>query len=535
MKPITDRQRSILREQLYSRIRIRFIPVSQIWKLSEEFGLLVIIRDIDSHVIRQITPAKIEYTCNICLWEDHYFCSEFLPENLSEYGKTSIDLVRRIRKQLRPMSFMDSSVFNQRLPEYVPQLLNAYSLSMYHTPQEMLDGGNFQQYLRGHDLPPKPRALDSITFDDISLITNHAEASYGGYTLFLKYLVEKKLNVLAISGVPKAFIKQSIHGGRVSIANNKPQILGEEEEVVGLDVNSAYPFAETQIPLPIGLPKLITSRMTWQDVFAKPIYFVECTIKRYDVQHELDIPLKGTCVLNQIDIQRLPITIDTTIPPRGYYWDNVADKRPLKDFVERLYTYKINGHPFGKTILNAHTGMLIKKAPRTYAKTSIFKDYKTHPCIARRTIRADVVCYYYYHEYDYTYNYPHVQSLILSQAKANMDSLYTECHKKNIRMLYSSTDSLYILAEDLSKMAEHLHPTELGKLKVEARGKGALFLEQGLYYINEQKYSSQYVPHENIERYCSDNDISVRDFFVKLSTNKGFLLSISRLMGSIRH
>ena len=89
-------------------------------------------------------------------------------------------------------------------------------------------------------------------------------------------------------------------------------------------------------------------------------------------------------------------------------------------------------------------------------------------------------------------------------------------------MIYTSTDSLTILTKDLPLMKEFINATELGKLKIEAQGDKAVFIRKGLYYINDKKYGSLNVPHEQIEKYCLSNSISLAEFYMKLAGGKHF-------------
>ena len=72
-----------------------------------------------------------------------------------------------------------------------------------------------------------------------------------------------------------------------------------------------------------------------------------------------------------------------------------------------------------------------------------------------------------YHEYytslDSMYNYIHVYSLVLSKAKQIMEELFRECHKNNIDLFCTSTDSLYIKTSDLKKLEHHIDTKQLGK------------------------------------------------------------------------
>ena len=173
----------------------------------------------------------------------------------------------------------------------------------------------------------------------------------------------------------------------------------------------------------------------------------------------------------------------------------------------------------GKALLNTHTGMLIRRAPRTSTRNSFtkYKDLRSHPLIKSCTITEEGMWIKRWEEYDYTYNYTIIQSLILSQAKANMERVCRFCATHEIPMFYSSCDSLYVKSADVEKLSGFRHETLLGKMKVEAKNQsGAMFLSQGLYYVSDDKYSAQWVPHTCVEKYCAVNGISIRGMFEQL-------------------
>ena len=98
-----------------------------------------------------------------------------------------------------------------------------------------------------------------------------------------------------------------------------------------------------------------------------------------------------------------------------------------------------------------------------------------------------------------------------------MEKVCRFCAKNEIPMFYSSCDSLYVKSKDIPKLAEFQHDSALGKMKVEAKStSGAMFLQQGLYYVNEEKYSTKWVPHANVEKYCKAHGITVKDVFREL-------------------
>ena len=503
-KEATPRQKEILKEQLYSRIRTRFIPVSGLHKLCNEFGLFITISNIDGDEIKSIRPKdKIEYSVSLILWEDHHFVDEYYAAKRMRTNELVKDL------DLEPMRMSQSYIFNQRLKPYEPNLINAYSKSMFKTAKQLIEEPDTQ--FEGIMKFEKQYDLSNPTLEN---------APVYAYNLFLKYLVDKNINALAVSGIPKAFIQKSIRAGVVVIAHNKPQI--PNEPVTMLDVNSSYSNAEAQVAIPLGLPRVITSTMSWDDVLSKPCFVVEANITKFHRRHALDMPLIGKHVLNNIDIEYLPIEFDRSIPPRGYYWDFV-EKGALKEFVTQLFEIKLQNRALGKAMLNTHIGMFGRKNPAVYLKRVPFHDLKSHP-LARRCIRGkDGTTYSFYHEYDYTYNFSMIYSLILSQAKANNDKIFRYCHDNSIPMYYSSCDSIAIPTRCLDLMRHLIDENELGKLKIEAQSDNAIFISWGMYYMNDKKWCTQSATHELIERYCNENHMSIREMFDLILKDRSIL------------
>ena len=502
----TERQKSILRELLYSRIRTRFVPLSGLHKICGEFGLELTISDLNGTELLHLCPKdKVEYKASIFLWNDHFFVDE-------KYGNVRTnDLVRGL--DLVPMTKAESYIYEQRLPKYEPHILN-YVAGSFKTAKQLLEEPDMQF-----------EGVTKIPARDLSVPTED-NAPFYAYNLFLKYLVDKQLDVLADSSIVKAFIRQSVHPGMAILAYNEPQI--PNEPVSMLDVNSAYPNAEAQVNVPLGKPRTITSSMTWDDVLSKPCFVVEATIVKYNGQHELDRPMLGKHVLNNIDFQYLPIEIDKSIAPRGFYWINVAE-HALDEFVDQLFAIKQQNKSLGKALLNQHIGMFARRAPLTHTVFAPFKDLKSHPLIKDSRLEDNGQYYNFYHEYDYTYNFTMLYSLILSQAKANNEKLFRYCHSNNIPMYYSSTDSIAVPTRCLPMLKEFMDDKELGKLKIEAQGDHAMFIAYGLYYVNDNKYSAQFLEHEKLEAYCSKNNISIQEFFERVLQDRSLLARVNRI------
>ena len=318
-----------------------------------------------------------------------------------------------------------------------------------------------------------------------------------------------------MSSFVRDFVKRSCHGAIVSTRYGKP--FKFNEPVVAIDMNSQYPYALSLIDLPLGLPRSITSKMTWSDVLSKPCFVVETTITKYHTQHELDIPLTGKQVLNQIDFQYRKFEFDQSIPPRGYYWENLTHQ-PLKEFVNVLYAYKLKPETksVAKAMLNKLIGMFIRNSKKTY-HVKDDSDYRTNPLVKGYYTDAngDRQCEWY-KDVDYRYTFPIIQSLVYSKAKQLMNDVFVNLHANNVPLLYTSTDSLTIPSKFEHLIQPLLHETELGKFKVEARGERAIFIDRGLYYISDDKYAASTCNKEALEHYASKNKLTIYQLFEKL-------------------
>ena len=473
---ITPRQKGILRRSLRSRCLTRFIPVASIQNIAREFSLNIIIYDIDERPLHKFlsggavykhvsgegwvrdTTAKIhnwtgdttttrkDIECKICLWEDHYFAREA--------AETLRDLIDE--HKLIPMTYSANYIFKQLLPNYTPEIAE-YQHSMFMTPQQTLDNFNYTY--------------------------KHIDTPQLGMKMLLEYLIKNNINMYSMSGTPKKYIQQSVRGGKVSIANGKQCLINEP--VTGLDVNSLYPYAMSEIPAPIGYPRYITKTMTLNDLKQMPIYFVRVYVKAYHKQHELDVPLTtGFHVFNNYDLEYLPIEIDESYGISGFYWDKV-EQQAFKNFINELYKQKVEGNTEAKRIMNEMIGCLAKKPPETYDRLG--DRFNDHPLLKRIKAGEDRLTFKYYTPLDYQYNFMPIYSLILSKAKMHMEQLFRECHNKGIKMYCTSTDSLYIRSKDVPKLSSHIDAKALGKLKVEAEADKACFAGYRLYALGNTK------------------------------------------------
>ena len=432
-----------------------------------------------------------------------------MPYEATPFNCNSAQLVRKLMSEnkLKPIVNRQARLYKFQLDTFIPDYLGNYPTSFLMTPRQMIDGSEDE--------------LSKLTIQNLSAnfdkLTDENE-SLASYCMFLNYLADKNVNALSMSGYVREFVRQSCRGGTVTTSNGKPIIVNEPLTMI--DMNSQYPYALSCIDIPIGMPKLITSKMSWQDVLSKKCFVVETKITKYLKQHELDVPLIGSKVLNNIDFNYRKFEFDQTIPPRGYYWDTVAEQ-PLKEFVESIYRYKKSPatRARAKGLLNKLTGMLIRKVKKSYEKPSPFRnDVKSHPLIKEYYDDECGRVYVWRKDVDYRYSYPMIQSLVYSKAKQLMSELFTMLHQNGVRLLYTSTDSLVIPTKDLHYVKDMLDDSELGKFKIEASGERGIFIDRGLYYISDDKFSCSTCSKEAFKSYCHKNSISISDAYYNLLT-----------------
>ena len=527
--PGTEKQKEALRNNLYSRLLTRHLTLASMKYIAEEFMLDIYVFDIDGNLLKYFTggtstfvgttfgnfgskskktPAK---TISLVLWDDHYIPYEKTPFN----DWTSSQLIKQLQAdgKLEKIVEREAKMYRLKLPRFIPAKLNNYSRSMFKSAQDILRNNNDQSLFS--------EPISDITLDNIDEHVGEIfedNAATIAYNMFLNYLAKEHIDVFAMSGWPRDFVRQSCRGAIVSTAWNKS--FKYDAPVTTIDMNSQYPYALSLIDLPLGMPSVIPDDMPWEEVLKLPCFVVETKITKYHVQHELDVPLHGMQVLNHIDFRYRSFDWDHEMKPRGYYWKNIA-KQPLKPFVERLYEYKLrpDTKAIAKAMLNKLIGMFIKKTHSTYKK---FCDPSwkpsNHPLVQDWWIEEkngrEMCCSLWMNDLDYNYNFPIVQSLVYSKAKELMNQVFNRLHNANVPLLYTSTDSITIPSDSVP--VDLLHPTQLGKFKIEAEGSCGFFIDRGLYYINDSKYACSTVSREALQWYLDKNNMKPIDLYVQL-------------------
>ena len=462
------------KQLLYSRCLTRWISRASLKRICCEYQFEINEFDLNGNFICKLSrfgdcekefgeTRKLKqprFIINVVIWKDHMF----LLENLKD-GLTSAAFVRELLEngELKPLNKLQCNIYSTRLWNRYHQQHLAYNIDTLK--------------------------YEKTAFKEPEIIENdNTNIPSLGLNLFIKYLIDNNMNVLTVSSYPKHFIRRTIKGGEVRIL--KPMIT--DKPVVVIDANSAYPSALAEIDIPIGYPSIIGESETLPN---DGIYFIEADIT-YTPQHELDYLFpagESHQFINSYDTQLKGLKVNHIY--KGY-WFKALTNQPLKPFIEKLYNER-STNPNIKLILNSMYGKMYQK-PTQYihakSKKSSLNNVSSHPLIHSIEEKEGYIDIERFNDIDYRYNYVHIASLILSKLKLKMHDLYNYCHNERITMLYTSTDSLTVYEEDLPKL-QHLIKQGLGNFKIEARGEKAIFIKEGFYYINDNKYCS---PHHNL-------------------------------------
>ena len=245
------------------------------------------------------------------------------------------------------------------------------------------------------------------------------------------------------------------------------------------------------------------------------MFFIECDIE-CTPQYELDTLFaagRSRVFINTYDVQRRGLKVIHVY--RGLHYKNTKEAA-LKPFIEALYALRSECKDV-KLVLNVIYGKDGQTMPECYIEPQkkLPKGLSTNPLVVGIEEKDGTHYFKKLYDVDYKYNFIHIASLLLSKLKLEMHNLCIYCHDQHIPILYMSTDSLTIYKEDLPKL-QHLIKPGLGNFKIEAEGENAIFIRPGLYYINDKKYGTVNVEHNEVERYCRENGISIRQLYERL-------------------
>ena len=306
------------------------------------------------------------------------------------------------------------------------------------------------------------------------------------------YLVKEGCyrGVKKLEGTIRAFVQQSIIGGRVCTKNNKKWHL--KEPIQDFDAVALYPTAMNKIKgFPIGNPKIIKN-LLYEQIKDYDHYVVEILITSQG-EKDYDIPMmtyydsklyKRTWTNNMLGIQT--IVDKTTLEDyinyynikfdiiQGIYWnegfnnkvcsviENLFENRKKykeeKSSIQLVYKLLMNS-AYGKTIIKESREQIryiydTKEKP-TSTKDFEIKNYnliKSYEVINHNNLKC-VKYYIYKNKFDHE-NYCHLGGYILSMSKRIMNEVNEIAHNNNINIYYVDTDSMH-LPEDKIELLEN--------------------------------------------------------------------------------
>ncbi len=288
-----------------------------------------------------------------------------------------------------------------------------------------------------------------------------------------------------LSGKPQNFIQRCVSGGRTMTAENKKQYV--EGRIQDFDAVSLYPSAMNVMDgVPKGIPKVIPSNITTEQLLKYDTFFVEINIKKLKCKSEH--PYKFGLVFrrndagskifdnNPIDnfyidkvglldlIEYYEIEFEVI---RGYYFDEGFNKK-INQFIEGLFNlrlkYKKEKNPLQSTIkllLNSVYGKSILKAIKTETKTvpkdklmkyiwrnyNFIKEIVDNPNIDKCYVKK-------LKPINDHFNLPQFGASVLSWSKHLMNRVMCTAEQNGINIYYVDTDSCHVMENDVPKIAD---------------------------------------------------------------------------------
>ena len=539
----SEKERVKVSDLLYSRIKYLHISGADCAALLEELNISAVIYDRDNgetvsfsaHGIKnssiyqsqegllfgtkQIKGKANKQYFTKKLYIDVFKKHAMIHDDNALNGLNSWELITELinQQRLKPLNYLQALDWNEQLPEHPPAALYSYSSTVWKSAAQVLQY-NGHKYNRPN---AEKLALKKLTIESPELKTREfkeSEASLTGWSLLLNYMIDNNLNILADSGTVAQFFRQSIRGALVNslYTNFKPSF-----SISSLDINSFYWFCLSQIDAPLGLPRSIPPQFTKEQILnlvnSGAIVFLRCDYN-YLKTSPIDREPKNKLVLTSWDIKsgnfeilESPQVPGTASQFEGFYWESSkVSHQPFKPFINKMYELKQHNKSL-KRVINAGIGRLIKKyKPAYYRASATSKNNVLYlgdmPNGKEKWINS----------VDWSYSFHTLHALILSYASYYLHAhLFKICEEREVPIFYTSTDSLTVPTSKLDVLADLIGP-ECGKLKVEAEGENAIFIRRGLYYINDTKYSSQNVPHAELETFAKNNRLTIREVFAKL-------------------
>jgi len=283
------------------------------------------------------------------------------------------------------------------------------------------------------------------------------------------------IDVNQISGVPQAFIQETVVGGRCMVANNQ-KIHRSGNIDNDFDATSLYPSAMRRLGFLQGIPKVIKDFRP-HDYDG---YFIEIKITNVGVKR--DFPLMsykredGVRDFTNDMVGRFMKVDKTTLEDliefhkikyefiRGYYFDegfNYKIQETILYLFNRRLNLKKEGNPaelIYKLIMNSGYGKSIMK-PIEYENVFFNNEseFKTYWCRNHNYIKEGIQFGKAFKikkikPLNEHFNIAHVGTSILSMSKRIMNEVMCTGEDNGCKMFYQDTDSIHISNDDITKL-----------------------------------------------------------------------------------
>ena len=313
-------------------------------------------------------------------------------------------------------------------------------------------------------------------------VHNYISISSIGYNYAYKYGCFD--GCYELSGKPQNFIQRCVSGGRTMTANNEKLIV--EERIQDFDAVSLYPSAMSVMNgVPMGMPKIIPSDITMEELLGLDQFFAEINIK--SIKCKSSTPYKfgqlfrrnedGCKIFNNNPIDSFYIDkvafkdllefYDFEYEfVRGYYFDEGFNNK-INSFITKLFQlrlkYKKQKNPLQSTIkllLNSIYGKSILRAtttetkciPKNKAIKYIWKNYNYITEVIENN-SIDNIYVKKLKPINNHFNLPHFGASVLSWSKHLMNRVISTAEQNEIPIYYTDTDSLHLNESDLPKLA----------------------------------------------------------------------------------
>ena len=316
---LTDKLYMRFKQLVYSRVLTRWVSRASLKRLCCEFEF--VIHQYNLNGVKQCTLTTFgdcesefgtitrrrktpRFVCQMVIWEDHCFVLEDLDN-----GFTSAEFVKELleKGELKPLNKLQCNVYstkiwNRKNKQHEGYEISdlSYEMNVFKTPEEMYNTTvkrniGYSDAADKHIPEIKALTIDSVVpyLKRLSDEDKKARIPNIAHYLFLKYLIDNNIKLMAESSYVKHFIRRSIHGGVVALKER----FQTHKPVVSIDKTSAYPSALADIDIPVGIPSLVKETDDVDAVLRLPgIFFIECDVE-YTKQHELDFTKGGRMVI----------------------------------------------------------------------------------------------------------------------------------------------------------------------------------------------------------------------------------------------